>query len=107
MPSQPAPPAGPQLEYVDRPEVSETFADSLERFTIDQTGARLEFVVHRSDQPSPPAPLIVKKYTACRVVMPLQGFFAMVTMLNELVQQMQKQGLIKPVTPTPSSGKPH
>ena len=103
------PPAqqGPQmtLTYVDLPEIAETFADSLERILVDQSGLRMEFVVNRMDDPKPPAPPTGKKYTACRVVMPLNGFMDMVGKLNGIVQALQKQGVIRPILPGSTSGR--
>ena len=56
MPKQPpAQPGKLNLVYVDRPEVPETFVDSLQRTVIDGVHARMEFVVNRLDDPKPPA----------------------------------------------------
>jgi hypothetical protein len=49
-------PPQPILTYLDRPEVSETFADSLGKLTLEGFNAKLEFVVNRMDNPSPPNP---------------------------------------------------
>jgi len=38
---------GPVLRYVDRPEISEAFADSIEGLTFDGSTMRIEFTVIR------------------------------------------------------------
>jgi hypothetical protein len=102
MSAQPTNQPGVQLKYIDRPEIAETFVDSVEKILVDHTGLRLEFVVNRYDDSKPPAALSGRKYTACRVVMPLQGFFDMVGRLNGLMQSLQQQGVIKPASPAPT-----
>jgi hypothetical protein len=69
MPPQPLPQqAQAQLTYVDQPEISETFADSLRGLTFDGMNLRLEFVVNRLDEPKPPNPPTGKALTACRLI---------------------------------------
>jgi hypothetical protein len=45
------PPASsmPTMTYVDRPEISETFADSCFRVSVEGFNAKLEFVTNRMD----------------------------------------------------------
>ena len=60
MPNQPPVPAQlpvqAQLTYVGRPEISETFANSLYRISFDAFQVRMEFVVNRLDDPKPQTP---------------------------------------------------
>ena len=85
-----------QLQYVDFPEVSETFVDSLRSIMFDGMNLRLEFVVNRMNEPQPPSG---KSYTACRVVIPLPGGLAMAGQINGLIANLQAQGLLRPVHP--------
>ncbi len=82
-------PGQPQLSYLDRPEVSETFAHSLRRLTVDGVNIHLEFVVNRMDDPDPPAPLSGKAVTAVRLVMPLAGMFDLYNSLTGIVQTLR------------------
>ena len=98
---QPPPqaPTQPQLQYVDRPEVSETFANSLRVAMFDGMNLRLEFVVNRFDEPHPPNPPTGRTLTACRVVIPLTGAMSMIGQPNGLIANLQAQGLLRPIHP--------
>lgn len=63
----------PKPRHVDRPEINETFADSLENIQFDGQTLRLEFVVHRYDPIRPPGLPTGRNLTACRVVLPAKG----------------------------------
>jgi hypothetical protein len=109
--SQPQAPQGQvqaSLAYVDRPEVSETFVDSLRGLMFDGMNLRLEFVVNRMDEPRPPNPPTGKSYTACRVVIPLTGAMPMIAQLQGLIANLQAQGLLRPIhAPAGSSERPN
>ena len=93
-------PGQPQLTYVDRPEVSETFAHSLRRLTIDGVNIHLEFVVNRMDDPNPPAPLSGKAVTVARLVMPLAGMFDLYNNLTGIVRSLRANQQMPPETRT-------
>lgn len=84
-----------QLVYADRPEILETYADTLEKLSIDSQTLRLEFCVTRMNEPQPPKPLTGKKYTSCRLVMPPSGLLDMFNKLNNLISLLEQQGLVK------------
>jgi len=96
-------------EYVDQPQISEIFADSLERIRFDGQTLRLEFCVTRMDDPKELQAMTGKKYTACRLVMPPHGLLEMFDKLNAMVSALEKQGLIKrnvsPFVYPPTGGK--
>jgi hypothetical protein len=97
----------PQLTYVDRPEVSETFADSMWRVNFESMLVKMEFVVNRLDDPSPPAPLTGRAVTTCRVVMPLPAMMDMLGKLQAIIAQLQTAGIIRPITNPPTDGRPN
>lgn len=99
--AQPGMPVAPNLVYQDRPEISETFADSLENIMMDGPTLRLEFVINRFDKPKPPAPPTGKKYTACRLVLPAPALIELAAKLNQVLAALQAQGIVKPVAPAP------
>ena len=111
MPNQPSLPAQAptqlQLTYVDRPEISETFADSLARISFDALHARMEFVVNRVDDPKPPAAPTGKSYTACRLVIPLPAALDLHAKLGAMISMLQQQGVLKPIVQPPTSGRPN
>ena len=72
-PAAPTPPAPPAAErqtatfrYVDRPEVAETFADSITGLIFDGQTLRIEFAVTRLDEVKTGAPITGRRYPACR-----------------------------------------
>jgi hypothetical protein len=105
---QPQPQAGQvQLQYVDHPDVSETFADNLEPLLMDGQTIRLEFTVNRVDRPNPPAtaPISGSRHTACRVVLPAMALMAIASQINGLMAALQKTGALKLAAPGSPSGK--
>jgi len=96
-PSQPR--VQPTMTYVDRPEISETFADGLRRATFDGINTKLEFVVNRMDEHKPPAPPAGQSLTACRLVLPIPCVLELHGKLSQLIGALQAQGVIKQ-TPT-------
>jgi hypothetical protein len=98
------------MTYVDRAEIAETFADSLEYVVIDQSVLRLEFVVNRMDKPKgPQGQATGKKYTACRVVLPAMQIIEIANKLSGILGAMQAKGIIQvtPVAPANTAGKPN
>lgn len=99
-----------QISYVDRPELSETFADHVERIGFDGQGWRIEFCITRMGDPVPPDTLPGKRYPTCRLVLTTNAGLDLVNKLQSLVSMMEKQGILKRTPPTnviaPSSGKP-
>jgi len=94
--SQHPPGASPsQTIHIDRPEISETFADALARLTYDGATLRMEFIVNRLDDPNPPAPPTGKALTVCRIVMPLPGMIDMINKLQALMAQLQASGVLR------------
>jgi hypothetical protein len=87
--------------YVDRPEVSETFADSLESCVHVNGVIRLEFVICRVDHPVPPAQPTVKKLTSARIVTTIPGLVGMIGHLNNVLAGLQAQGIVQ-VAPMPT-----
>ena len=102
-------PVQPNLTYVDRPEISETFADSCARVSVEGFNAKLEFIVTRMDDPKPPAPLTGKALTTCRLVLPLPGVLDLHAKLTQIIGALQAQGALKPVAqfPQQTPGKPN
>lgn len=111
MPNPPPgqPPIQPKMNYVDRPEVFETFADSCARITVEGLNAKLEFAVNRMDDPRPPAPPSGKALTACRLVLPLPGLVDLHAKISQILGALQAQGVIQvtPIAQGSQSGKPN
>lgn len=103
-PKAPATALQPAATYVDRPEISETFVDSLESCSFVDGVFRLEFAVKRVAPPQPPKQPTVNKVVAARIAMTLPGLMGMANQINGLIAALQKQGTVQQIqTPPPSS----
>jgi hypothetical protein len=66
-----------QVTHIDRPEIPETFVDSLGLITLDGPITRLELCVTRMDKPNPPSPPTAKRYSVCRLVLAPEAIIAL------------------------------
>jgi hypothetical protein len=99
--------ATPQLTYVDRPEVSETFADSMWRVNFENSLVKMEFAVNRMDDPNGAAAPTGRVMTACRIVIPLAAMMDMLGKLQAMLTQLQAAGVIRPIIPPSPTGRPN
>jgi len=93
VPAQPSGP--PRLTYVDRPEIGETFVDSVARVTFDGATLRLEFAVNRLDDARPLTQQTGRAITACRLVLPATGMLDLFGRLSTLMNALQNQGVLR------------
>lgn len=94
-----------ELQYVNRPEISETFADTPEKISIDgrTNTLRMEFCVIRMDDPKPGSNKQTgKKYPVSRIVMPLTGFLDLLNKVTQMGQILQDRGLLQKNPPNPN-----
>lgn len=83
------------LRYQDRPDLAETFADTVQTLTFDGRTLRVEFCVARLDEPDPKA----KKRTGravpvVRLVLDLDGAVDMFNKVNSLQAALESRGVI-------------
>ena len=97
MPEQP--PLNVQFQYVDRPEVGETFADTVSRIQFDGQTLRLEFCVSRLDEHKPPATITGKRYPACRLVLPPAAAIELMNRMQQIAAGLLKAGVLKAEAP--------
>jgi hypothetical protein len=100
----------PEPKYIDRPEISEVFADRLEHLFFDGGLVRMEFTVTRTDpaESAPGKPMTEPKqwsYTACRVVLAARGMAEMLNKMQELQRVMLAQGVLQ-ARPNESASEP-
>jgi hypothetical protein len=87
-----------QLTYRDRPEIPETYADTLHVAIVEGAVVKIEFVVNRPHEPTAPGAFVTgNALTACRLVMPLQGVVDMANRLDKLLTQLHAKGILKSV----------
>jgi hypothetical protein len=97
-----------KLTYVDRPEISETYADSCVRLMMEGPNCKFEFNVNRFDDPKPSAPPTGRTVTACRLVLPLPAVIDLHAKLTQLIGTLQAQGGVHQVqADQPPAGKPN
>lgn len=84
-----------QVQDVDRPELNETFADSMALSTFDGAAARLTFCVSRMQEPEPGKPAKFKRYPVCRMVLTPDATVELFNRLNQMMGALQKLGLVK------------
>jgi|ERR1700689_3764820 hypothetical protein len=85
MADQPQRPSGATFTYVDLPEISETFADSVHMLSFDGQTLKIIFAVNRLESPQPQKPTTGKRHPACRLVLTAAG-------ASELIEQVSKLG---------------
>jgi len=84
-----------QIQDVDRPELAETFVDSMGLSTFDGAAARLTFCVMRMQEPQQGKRPQFKKYPVCRMVLPPDAVVDLFNRLNQMMGALQKLGLVK------------
>ena len=94
---------GPQKRYVDRPEVSETFADSIHGLSFDRQTMRIEFCTTRMDPPEPPKAPTARQYPICRLVLTPQAGIELYNQLQQIIQALEQAGTVKRSAPTPQT----
>ena len=97
-------PARSEPKYIDRPEITEVFADRLEHLFLDGGLVRMEFTVIRTDPAQTVAGQPIPEprqwsYTACRVVLSVRGVAEMLNKMQELQGVLLKQGMLTPRPP--------
>ena len=93
--NQPQSAAPPQFQYVDRPEVSETFADIVQRIQFDGQTLRLEFCVSRLDDHKPGTPVTGKRFPTCRLVLSAAAAVDLMNKMQQITSGLVKAGVLK------------
>lgn len=83
------------IPIVDRPEVSETFADSVVSVMTDASVFRIEFAVKRGHIKFKDQPPVMKKYTSARIVLTHEGAVELVNNLTNMLNAMAQASLPK------------
>jgi hypothetical protein len=89
------------LRYVDRPDLEETFADSVSGLLFDGQMLRLEFAVTRLDEVKPNTPLTGRRYPACRVVLPPAAAIDLINRMQQIATALTQAGVVKSTPPRP------
>ncbi len=84
------------LRYLDRPDLAETFADSVSGLIFDGQTLRIEFAVTRLDEVKAGAPITGRRYPACRVVLPPAAAIDLINRMQQIAAALTQAGLVKP-----------
>lgn len=94
-------PKAPQIKFVDRPEVGETFADSVRSLGFDGQTMRIEFCTVRMDPPKSPETRTGRQYPVCRMVLSPNAAIDLYGRLQQIIQALEKSGAIQRAPSTP------
>jgi hypothetical protein len=93
-----------QLQYIDRPEIAETFADFVQRIQFDGQTLRFEFCVTRLDDQRAQGTVTGKRYPACRLVLSAAAAVDLMNKMQQITASLVKAGVLK--TDVPAGTKP-
>jgi len=86
------------IRYVDRPDVAETFADSITGLVFDGQTLRIEFGVTRVDEIKAGAPITGRRYPACRVALPPAAAVDLINRMQQIAAALTQAGVVKPAS---------
>lgn len=81
--------------YLDRPDVNETFIDTVESISVDNDCLRIELSVTRLDLRKRTNPPSGSRHPACRLVMPVTTVPDLYNQLSRIINAMEKKGKVK------------
>jgi hypothetical protein len=85
----------PTLRYVDRPECTETFADSLTRVYFDGQMLRIELCTSRLDELKPNTPVTVQRNPVKRLVLTPSAAVDLINRLEQVANALTRAGVLK------------
>ena len=83
------------VRYVDRPECTETFADSINHVYFDGQSLRIEFGVTRLDDVKPNAPVTGRRSPAQRMVLTPMAAVELINRMQQVGAAPTQAGLLK------------
>jgi hypothetical protein len=96
---------GPTIRHFDRPEVAESFADSVTSLIFDGQSLRIEFGVTRLDEVKPKSPITGRRYTACRLVLPPATAVDLINRMEQIGAALTQAGVARPAPRPPESAR--
>jgi hypothetical protein len=93
----------PTIRNVDRPEVTETFADTITSLVFDGQSLRIEFGVTRLDDVKANTPITGRRYTACRLVLPPAAAVDLINRMQQIGTALTQAGVTRQATRAPES----
>lgn len=84
-----------RVQKIDRPELCETYVDSIGLCTFDGMAMRMELCITRLDEPKPPAAPKAKRYPCCRLVLSPEAAVDVFNSLQQMLGAMAASGIVK------------
>jgi len=84
-----------KFDYIDRPDVPETFVDHIGFTMFDGHHVRIEPQVTRFDEPKPPSAPKGRRYPVARLVLTSSAALDLYNRLSQMVGVMVDQGMVK------------
>jgi hypothetical protein len=103
---KPTAPQGGAFRYIDRPDCTETFADSINNLSYDGQSLRIEFGITRVDEMKPNAPVTGRRYPACRLVLSPAAAIDLINKIQQVAAALVQAGVVKSTPTTPNANKP-
>jgi hypothetical protein len=91
----------PKIRFEDRPEVSETFSDSVHGVVFDGITMRIELCAIRMDPPQPQKEPTASQIPVCRLVLTPNAAIDLFNKLQQIVQTLEKEGKVTRNPPSP------
>lgn len=83
------------IRYIDRPDIDETFANSVSGLIFDGQALRIEFAVTRLDEVKPNTPLTGRRYPASRIVLPPAAAVDLINRMQQIAAALTRAGVVK------------
>jgi hypothetical protein len=87
------------LRYVDRPDCSEAFADSINQLYFDGQSLRIEFGITWLDDMKPNTPISGRRYPAARIAINPTAAVDLINRMQQVAAALTQAGVLKAGTP--------
>jgi hypothetical protein len=87
------------IRYIDRPECTETFADSVNHVYFDGQSLRIEFGVTRLDDVKPNTPVTGRRHPAQRMVLTPMAAVELINRMQQVGAALAQAGVLKATPP--------
>lgn len=83
------------FEFVDLPQLAETFSDSVQSLLFDGQNLRIVFCASRVEEQKGGGRPQGKRYPTCRLVLSAQGTLDLINRIQKISAAMVREGVIK------------
>ena len=83
------------IRYIDRPECTETFADSINHVYFDGQSLRIEFGITRLDDVKQNAPVTGRRHPAQRMVLTPMAAVELINRMQQVGAALTQAGVLK------------